>query len=126
MTRDLPSSNINSSGPNGNAVVFSDILTAEEIGQCNSRAQIDGTIAGLASGSSGALLTSRFRILSPNGSALLGFGVGILVGYYYSKTALSSNLKQCEQNKRALQHAASAKVTASTTESEIMRDPYAK
>lgn len=46
--------------------------------------------------------------------------VGILVGYYYSKSALSSNLERCAENKRVLQR---GKAPASGAKSEVMRDP---
>ncbi|EGG01425.1 uncharacterized protein MELLADRAFT_57390 [Melampsora larici-populina 98AG31] len=114
--------------PNGTSVVFSELLTVEEIRKCNNRAQIDGTIAGLVSGLSTSILISRLpKRLPPNQNALLGFGVGIMTAYYYSKIALKSNLDRCEEQKRILEHGAlGTRENFSSYNSETMQDPYAR
>ncbi|KAH9820802.1 hypothetical protein DFH28DRAFT_953363 [Melampsora americana] len=114
--------------PNGTSVVFSELLSVEEIRKCNTRSQIDGSIAGLVSGLSTSILISRLpRKLSPNQNALLTFGVGIITAYYYSKISLKSNLDRCEKQKRILEHGAlETNANFSRHDSETMKDPYAR
>lgn len=79
-----------------------DTLTPEEIVQCTRRAQIDGTLAGVASGLASTVICDRYLNLQPKFRSLVALSTGILVAYYYSTSALENNLKTKEYQKRLL------------------------
>ncbi|OAV97296.1 hypothetical protein, variant [Puccinia triticina 1-1 BBBD Race 1] len=82
--------------------MVSDTLSTEEIVQCTRKAQIDGTLAGIASGLATTAICTRFIKLQPKIYSLIGLSSGILVAYYYSTAALEKNLKTKEYHKRML------------------------
>ncbi|KAA1107419.1 hypothetical protein PGT21_013444 [Puccinia graminis f. sp. tritici] len=82
--------------------MVSETLSPEEIVQCTRKAQIDGTLAGIASGLASTTICTRVIKAQPKIYSLIGLSTGILVAYYYSTNALERNLETKEYHKRLL------------------------
>ncbi|CAD6581485.1 MAG: hypothetical protein CYPHOPRED_001587 [Cyphobasidiales sp. Tagirdzhanova-0007] len=78
-------------------------LSMDEIGRCNTAAQLEGTLYGTAAGFLGGFFSFRFLKQNKNISLFSGLATGVISGYVVSRTALQARLARAELDAAAAQ-----------------------